>query len=87
MQQKHGKSLSGLQETSISKYEIEMEIGRGSSGTCYRAFNKSSKEIFAIKKIPINNLRVLMSIMEERKREEHFEGSDERGKSTEKPIS
>lgn len=87
MQQKHGKTLSGNSETPLSKYEIEMEIGRGSSGTCYRAFNKASKEIYAIKKIPINNLRVLLRKMTEIKRTEHFEGSDEIGELAEKPYS
>lgn len=39
-----------------------MEIGRGSSGTCYRAYHKTSNETYAIKKIPINNIKVYIHI-------------------------
>lgn len=65
MQLNHNKN-SQHNISSISDYSIEIEIGRGSSGTCFKATHKSSKEIYAIKKIPMNNLKVLLNICIER---------------------
>ena len=42
----------------ISAYQIEAEIGRGASGTCYKATNKSTGQVCAIKKIAVNTMKV-----------------------------
>ena len=42
----------------ISGYEMEAEIGRGASGTCYKATNKCTGQVCAIKKIAVNTMKV-----------------------------
>lgn len=42
----------------MENYEIEHEIGRGSSGICYKAKCKTDGRLCAIKKITTNNLKV-----------------------------
>lgn len=47
-----------LKKTDISCYTLEMEIGRGASGTCYRAKRIATGQVCAIKKIAVNIMKV-----------------------------
>ena len=52
------KKVSGFEGSQIEDYEIETEIGRGASGVCFRGKSKKNGEIYAIKKILLNSLKV-----------------------------
>ena len=62
MFQKETRTISQqLSSSSINDYELEAEIGHGSSGTCYRGVHKKNKKVYAIKKITINNLKIVLA--------------------------
>ncbi len=42
----------------IGQYEIQGEIGRGASGTCYKAIHVGTRKVYAIKKITVSTLKV-----------------------------
>ena len=58
----------------ITCYEIECEIGRGASGTCYKAKCKNDGKIVAIKKIAVNTMKVTDIIYTEQQSEAGYEG-------------
>lgn len=48
----------------INDYTIDIEIGHGASGVCYKALSKVNQQVCAIKKISINNIKVHIEITE-----------------------
>lgn len=52
------KKVAPQNPNNIKNYEIETEIGRGASGICYRAKSKTDGNVYAIKKILLNCLKV-----------------------------
>ena len=52
------KKVTSSEKTRIDDYEFENEIGRGASGICFKGKKKDTGEVFAIKKILLNSLKV-----------------------------